>query len=217
MDITERPYQVYGIVQLDAGVPGELLYVGGSGEIDRRIREHRSGVNKLGYYKQNPALYDYLAELGEDGWYVRTLEWCKDERHLGEREKCYLHNYKPRFNRRFNSSYSHTKESKEKISEAAKGRPGSNGFKGKVHTEESKRKMSKSTSGELHPLYRKKHTEETKQKISETKKGTKQTQEFKERRRGTGNPFYGRKHTEESKRKMKESIRKRKEQQDATA
>lgn len=68
---------------------------------------------------------------------------------------------------------SHSEITKQKISDAHKGR------EGKPHTEEYKQKLSKERAGEKHPMYGKKHTEETKQKMSSSRKGIKFSEEHK--------------------------------------
>ena len=73
-------------------------------------------------------------------------------------------------------------------------------------------------SGENNPFYGKKHTEESKRKMSETKKGTKLSDETKEKlkekisgknnplygvsRLGKDNPMWGKNHSNEAKMKM---------------
>jgi len=70
-----------------------------------------------------------------------------------------------------------SKETKEKMSKAHRGK--NNPMYGKKHTNETLKKMSESHQGENHPLYGKHLSEEWKQKISETKKGTTLTKEHK--------------------------------------
>ena len=124
MDITQSDFVVYGIVQLDNKVPGELLYVGRTGDYEERVRHHNHATkSKKWSYKNNPALYNYLAEHDH---YFRELEWCEDKQHAIQREKCYIHNYKPRFNTFHNGFFP---------------------FKGETHTEETKRIMSKKKKG----------------------------------------------------------------------
>ena len=64
----------------------------------------------------------------------------------------------------------HSEESRKKMSESLKGRPGP--MKGKTHSQETRRKLSESHKGY-------KHTEEQKRKISESSKGKKISEEQK--------------------------------------
>ena len=71
-----------------------------------------------------------------------------------------------------------TTEQREKISKALTGRVGG-GMTGRTHSTETKVKMSETfkKSGRKPPEFNKPHTEETKKKISEKKKGVKHTPE----------------------------------------
>jgi hypothetical protein len=82
----------------------------------------------------------------------------------------------------------HSEKSKEKISNALKGRPAKN--KGSKHTLEARQKISNSAKNRTEP--RPRHTEETKRKISLAKKGV------------PAKPF-----SEEHRRKLGESNRRR--------
>lgn len=78
--------------------------------------------------------------------------------------------------RKANTGKFRSEETRKKLSEANKGKPGT--FKGKKHTEETKRKMSENHSGIGHPQYGmrgemshnfgRKHSEETRLKIKES-------------------------------------------------
>ena len=83
-----------------------------------------------------------------------------------------------------------SQETRKKLSEAAKGRPGSN--KGCKFSEETKRKMSEARQGTT-------PTEETKQKLSDINKGKKMSEEAK---RKISEATKGRVFSEETKRKM---------------
>lgn len=78
-----------------------------------------------------------------------------------------------------------SEETKRKISEANKGKPGPKG---------------RDQRGEKNPMYGKHHSEESKRKISEAIKG--KTGQF-----GAKNPMYGKHHSEETRRKLSESIK----------
>ena len=99
------------------------------------------------------------------------------------------------------SNGKHTEETKQKISEANKG---------KKRSEETKKKISESLKGkyggENSPMYGKHHSEETKQKISEANKGKMSGENNpnygNHKLRGENNPMFGKHHTEEAKKKM---------------
>lgn len=94
------------------------------------------------------------------------------------------------------SGYIHTKESKQKISEALKGKPAwnkgknlsdrhkqkiSNVHKGRIVSDETRWRISKATKGEKNPFHGKFHTKESKQKMSEVLKGHKVSDETKQK------------------------------------
>ena len=121
----------------------------------------------------------------------------------------------------------HTEETKQKISEANKGKKHEfseehkqkigESNKGKTLSEETKQKISESRKGkccgENHPMFGKQHSEETKQKISEANKGndyfkgkhhTEETkQKLSEMMSGENNPNYGKKRPEHSEKMSK--------------
>ena len=131
--------------------------------------------------------------------------------------------------RRKNTTVS--KETKRKISESNKGRPGMIGenhpMYGKHHTEESIKKIKNhlpDLSGENNPFYGRHHTEESKKKISESGKGKhsgsnngmfgkhlsdehrqKLSESGKGKHSGKNNGMYGRHHSEETKKKISDS------------
>ena len=95
--------------------------------------------------------------------------------------------------------YSHSDETKKKMSESRKGRIGP--MVGKKHSDETKEKMSKSHSGENNHFFGKTHTQETKDHQSVI---------MKNRMIGESNPFYGKKHSKEIQDKISEKNRGRK-------
>lgn len=64
--------------------------------------------------------------------------------------------------------------------------------------------------GKNNPRYGVKLSDETKKKIGDANRGTKRTEEYKEKLRqmnkGEGNPFYGKKHTDETKEKIRQQM-----------
>ena len=97
----------------------------------------------------------------------------------------------------------HSEEHKKKISESLKGKHPSEetkkkiseALKGKPRSEESKKKQSESIKGEKHPMYGKRHSEESKNNMSEGRKG---------KLLGEKHPMYGKHHSEETKKKISE-------------
>ena len=92
----------------------------------------------------------------------------------------------------------------------------------KAHSGENHPMFGADRSGENNPFYGKKHTEESKRKMSESKKGTKLSEETKEKlkekisgrnnpmygvsRLGKDNPMWGKNHSNEAKMKMSKNI-----------
>ena len=93
-----------------------------------------------------------------------------------------------------------TEETRRKISEIQKGKPGH--FKGKTLSEEHKRKLIEANKG-------KHRSEETKLKMSKARKGRILTEEHKAKigaaRKGKPSTFKGKHHSEEAKQKLSES------------
>jgi group I intron endonuclease len=98
-------------------------------------------------------------------------------------------------------------KTKEKLSEALKGKPGN--FKGKHHSQKTKKKMSKDKTGSKNPNYGnlgtftgKHHSEKTKEKLSLKNKGKKTSKKTKKKQRLAR---LGKHHSEETKQKIRES------------
>lgn len=97
---------------------------------------------------------------------------------------------------------SFTKERKEKISQALKGRSLS---------QEMKAKLSEIRKGAKNGMFGKNHTEETKRKIADKAFGRKHSKETREKIsrafKGKNHPLYGVGHSEEAKKRMSESTK----------
>jgi len=100
------------------------------------------------------------------------------------------------------SGFSHSEETKKKMSESQKGHIGTYGFKGKSHSEESRKKISDAMKGSVSPFKGKKITPEQRKKVSDGLKGRKLSEEHK---RKVGDAFRGKKLTEEHKLKISQS------------
>lgn len=104
--------------------------------------------------------------------------------------------------RRLNGSYKVSEETRRKLSEINKGRPGTN--KGKKFSEESRKKMSEARKGK-HPWNKgKKMSEETRRKLSEVHKGKKRNPHSEETKRKISEARKGWKMPEEQKNKLSE-------------
>lgn len=104
--------------------------------------------------------------------------------------------------------YRHTKEAKQKISKALKGRkkehnPWNKGLKG-IYSEETKKRMSKSHKGCIpwNKGLKEVYSDETKRKMSEVKRGFKPSEETK---RKMSEAHKGHNHTEETRKKISEA------------
>ena len=181
-------------------------------------------------YKRCTRFFKAINEIGWDNFEHEILFENLSQSEAEKIEEEYIKKYKSTdekfgFNMADGASligYKRTEETKQRMSEAQKGRkikPESikkrsekvkanrtyagknNGMYGRHHTKETREKIRLSNTG-------KKHTEESRKKMSESRKGIKQSEEAKAKKRekmiGERNPFYGRKHTEESRSKVSE-------------
>lgn len=87
----------------------------------------------------------------------------------------------------------HNTETRNKISESAKGRGNVNHIKNTMTSEEWELWQDNNVRGENHPMYGKKASK-------------KQMEVFKMNKSGNKNPFYGKVHTDKSKEKMRRSL-----------
>lgn len=180
-------------------------YVGITNDIERRHKEHIRNSTQLIDKKIN--------EYGIDNFdlvilFTGTYEECK------LKEKEYIKEYKTLASQNgYNVTeggdgvvgFSHSEESKKKMSEAHKN------IEHKPHSEETKQKISKSNIGK-HSDY--KPTEETKQKISSSLTGRKLNEEQRKAisngKIGEKNPMYGKHFNENQSKAVIESNKRRK-------
>jgi len=99
------------------------------------------------------------------------------------------------------SGFTHTEETKKKISKSHKGKFRSEEHRkklsevnrGKIISEETRKRLSEAHKGEKNHFYGEKHSEESKRKM---------INKLKILMSGENNPFYGKTHSKESKKKM---------------
>lgn len=146
------------------------VYIGSATNFKKRFSIHKSRLNNNKH--DNRHLQFSWNKYGADNFefiileYMENLEdlekiedgWIKE---LNSMDSKYGYNKKDAERQ---LGMKHTKESKEKISRA---------HKGKVVSEESKKRMSLAISGKNHYFYGKNHTEETKQRMSNSALGHK--------------------------------------------
>lgn len=155
--------------------------------LNKRIKEH---IDKN---KMNTYFHKAIHKYGPENFKWRILGTCNSKQELNEAEitcieffqsndKRYGYNmtgggdgsvgHKPSIQTRLKMSKSHSNismETRQKISNAMKGRPSWN--KGKHISETTKEKISKAFSGDKHPMYGKKHSIEAIEKMRKAKIG----------------------------------------------
>ncbi len=159
---------VAGIYLITNKINGHM-YVGGSIDIERRFREHKyftdiktSAIDRsIKKYGKDNFTYQIITELPADWeiigkhekYWVKFYNTFKDKKHynLDEGGKGI-------------SGFTHTKETKQQISERMKGE--NNPFYNKTHTKESRKKISESKKGKPNP-----HTKEQDKKIGDALRG----------------------------------------------
>jgi group I intron endonuclease len=190
-----------GVYRIKNLINGKF-YIGSSSVLGKRFYEHKRTLR--GNFHANQHLQSAWNKYGEDSFIFDILEYC-DKELLLEREQHYVDTMSPEYNIHKISVFSplgmkRTKESREKMSLAARGRKMSEAaknkiseaMKGRVFTKEWREKISKSKLGNTAGLG-KKCSDDKKRKISEANKGNKHN--------------VGRIFSDETKRKISEGLR----------
>ena len=201
---------IYKILCLVTGKP----YVGQTRQkLKRRIGQHKSKSKKA-----TAGIDAAIAKYGFENFTVEVLEICPVNR-LNEREIFFIaeldcktpNGYNLTDGGKTTSGYSHTKETRDKISVKLKGRPSPN--KGKPLSEEHKAKLSANHAdfrGENHPFFGKHHSPETCAILSALNTGKKHTPEEIAKISASNKGKHsnkGRKHTPEEIAKISASVK----------
>lgn len=188
-----------GFIYLRTNKINGKQYVGQAVDIDKRQRDWNCLLCRYAGSAINNARNKY----GIDAFEFEILKECKDDE-LNKWEMYYIKELNTKRPYGYNltdggdgtSGFSHTEETKKKLSEL---------HKGKHHSEEAKNKISKA----LKNRKRKPHSEETKKKLSEANKGKHLTEEARkkmsEARKGEKHWFYGKHWSEEARKKLSDS------------
>lgn len=219
-------YKVTNITNNKAYI-GQTIY-----SIEKRKAQHIANT-KAG--RCNCYFYKALRKYSENNFTWEIVTTCNTKKELNTLEIYYIE-YFDTYNNGYNltiggngnTGLKMSKETKQKMSDAGKGRTVSSETKqklsairkgkdnpmyGKHHTPETKQQMSIKRKGENNPMYGKQLSEETKQKISNTKKEkhlhlSKETkQKISKRMKGKNHPFYGKKHSKNSRQKMSNKMK----------
>ena len=201
-DNTPKEPGIYKIYNMK----NKKCYVGSSVNLRKRWGEHLWMLR--GNYHFNQHLQRAWNKYGEAEFEFIVLERVEEEEYLVEREQLWinlLNSYEEGYNilpHAGNSlGYTHTEETRRKISMA---------HRGKHCSKETRQKISEAMRGEKSPIYGKHLPKETRQKISEAMRGKKHSDETKrkmsESHRGENNWFYGKHHSKEARKKMSEAL-----------
>lgn len=165
----------------------QKVYVGSAINYENRWKKHKNSLLNGKHHSRH--LQSSWDKYGKDNFIFEILEIVLEKELLIEAEQKWIDHYKS-FDKKFGYNISptagsclgvkHSKEMRERVSRAAKGRKLS---------DEAKKNISKAKMGEKNPMFNYKYTEEQKKAMSE-------------RSSGENNPFYGKKHSKETRLKM---------------
>jgi group I intron endonuclease len=169
-----------GVIYLRTNKINGKKYVGQATDLKARQRRWKCLKSPYaGIYLNNAR-----AKYGIDAFDFEILKECKDEE-LNQWEMYYIKELNTKAPNGYNLTdggetiigYTHTEETKKKMSEANKGKEP--WCKGKHHSEETRIKLSESKKGEKNHFYGKHLSEEHRKKLSEALKGSYNTKNSK--------------------------------------
>lgn len=145
-------------------------YVGKTNDLRKRWTDH---INKCNQNKDNFQLYNSMRKHGINNFDITSIYQSNNHDHILSLEKYFIREYDT-YKNGYNMTYggegtigrTASKETKNRISKANKGRVAWNKGKTGIYSEESINKMRISSSGKNHPFYGKKLTEEHRLKVS---------------------------------------------------
>jgi group I intron endonuclease len=205
-------------------------YVGQSDDLPRRRTVHfsllRRGLHhnehlQRAYMKYGMGVFEWqvLEETAEDALDAREVFWVSHHRSndptFGYNKDSGGHMHKrhnPETCRKIREAKKFTSaETRRKMSEAKKGKPGL--WIGKHHSDSSRQKMSEVKKGKPSNRLGKRATEETRRKLSEIRKNSivyiENCRKLAMAQRGKARPHIGHPHSEETRRKMSEARKNR--------
>ena len=151
-------------------------YIGKTVDPERRIRDHFNGRGKC------KKLQHAIKKYGKDAFVVEFLEKDIPESQLSKMEILYIRFFNSKGPNGYNLTYggegtggfSHSQETRRKISEAKKGNAWnigkSSAMKGRTHSLETRRKMSEARKGKNNHFYGVRFSTEHRQKLSEVRR-----------------------------------------------
>ena len=192
-----------GVIYVRPNLINGKKYVGQATDLKERQRKWKCLTQKYAGTAINNARKKY----GIEAFGFEILKECEDDE-LDYWEKYYIKELNTKAPYGYNltdggegmTGYTHSEETRKKISDAKKGKKQSEeakkkrseALKGKHLSEEAKKKLSEAQKGEKNNMYGKHHSEETKKKMSDARKGKKSN-------------MYGKNHTDEAKKKISEA------------
>lgn len=220
-----------GVIYVRPNLINGKKYVGQA--TTKRFKERQKTWKNLNKPYAGPAINAARAKYGIDNFGFEILKECNDDE-LDYWEKYYIKELNTKAPYGYNltdggegmTGYTHSEETRKKLSECHKGkhlseetkRKISEGKKGRHISEEWKRKIGEGNKGKK-PWCKGKHlSEETKKKMSDAQKGEKSNmygkhlseehkKKLSEALKGEKNNMYGKHHTDETKKKMSEALK----------